>query len=299
MTRLAKYARLVKFSHTVFALPFALLATFLAGASHEVGYVHTAPFWGKLGLVLVCMASARSAAMAFNRIVDFRIDAANPRTADRPLQTGQLSLKHAGYFYAGCWAVFLAACGAFGALWGNYWPIALAAPLLAGLSLYSLTKRFTAVCHLLLGAALGLAAPGAWLAVSPQTFGWTSIVLGAAVLCWVGGFDILYSLQDIRFDLAHGLHSIPAALGPANALWISRSLHLTCVTCLLATWRLAATHLGRIYLAGVAAAAMVLLIEQMLVSPRNFSRVNVAFFTCNGVVSVLLGAAGIADVLTT
>ena len=297
MGSVASYARLVKFSHTVFALPFALLAAFLAGASHGAWYPGAGAFWGKLALVLACMVSARSAAMAFNRVVDFRLDAANPRTAGRCLQTGRITRRQAWWFYGGCCAAFVAACSAFWWVFGNPWPIVAAAPLLAGLSFYSLTKRFTALCHLLLGAALGLSAPAAWIAVSPETAGWACVALACAVLCWVAGFDILYALQDIAFDLAHGLHSIPAALGPANALWISRALHLTCVTCLVLTWRLARTHLGWIYLGGVAAAAGVLLVEQMLVSPRNFSRVNVAFLTCNRRVSQLLGAARNADVL--
>jgi len=293
------YARLVKFSHTVFAMPFALLSAFLAGASRGGDFASTARFWTELALVVVCMVSVRSAAMAFNRIVDVRLDAANPRTADRPLQTGRITLRQAWCFYVACCVVFVSAAAGFWVLWGNYWPIVLALPAMAYLSLYSLAKRVTALSHLLLGAALGLSPVGAWVAISPGTFGPAPLVLGAAVLCWVAGFDIIYSLQDIQFDLRHGLHSIPVALGPANALWISRALHMTGVTGLLWVWRVSGGHLGMTYLAGVALAAGVLLIEQMLVSPRNFSRVNVAFFTCNGLVSLLLGAAGITDVLTT
>lgn len=297
MSTIAPYARLVKFSHTVFALPFALLAAFLAGASRGQGYLAGGAFRGQLALVAVCMVAGRSAAMAFNRIVDVRIDAANPRTANRPLQTGEVSLGGARGFFALFCFVFLASAGGFWVLWGNPWPATLAGPILAVLCGYSLTKRFTPLCHLALGLALGLSPVSAWVAVSPETFGLAPLVLGAAVLCWVGGFDILYSLQDIEFDVAHKLHSIPAAAGPAGALWISRGLHLLAVGALVGVWRLSGPVLGGFYLAGVAAAAGVLLVEQLLVTPKDFSRITLAFFTCNGVVSLVLGAAGIADVL--
>ena len=293
MPLLVSYARLVKLSHTVFALPFALLSAVLAGSGH----LASGQFLAQLALVLTCMVSARSAAMAFNRIVDYRLDAANPRTADRPLQTGKLTLTQAWWFYAVCCLVFLSASAAFWLLWANPWPITMALPVLAALSLYSLTKRFTACCHLFLGAALGLSPLAAWLAVSPATFGLPAVALALAVTCWVAGFDILYALQDIPFDRAHHLHSLPVALGPAKALWISRTLHLAAVAALLLLQPLCPRDLGWLYLWAVALAAAVLLIEQSLVSARDFSRVTLAFFTCNGLVSLLLGAAGITDVL--
>ena len=291
------YLRLVKFSHTAFALPFALLAAFLAGAGREAGFVRTGRFWAELALVLACMVSARSAAMAFNRIVDVRIDRHNPRTAGRPLQQGQLTLRQAWGFFFGCSGIFLACCIAFAAGWGNYWPILLALPVLGWLCLYSLTKRVTSLCHLSLGVALGLSPVSAWLAISPETFGPAAWALAAAVVCWVAGFDIIYSLQDLPYDLEQGLHSLPADLGPANALWISRSLHVTAVTALGIVWLLSQGRLGMPYLSALAAAAIVLLVEQILVSPRDFSRVNAAFFACNGAVSLLLGALGIVDIL--
>ncbi len=292
---LSTYASLVKFSHTVFALPFAVLAAFLAGASRQRDFARTGRFWGELALVLLCMVSARSAAMAFNRIVDVRIDAGNPRTAGRPLQRGQLNLRQAWWFFGGCAGVFLAACGAFWLLWGNVWPIALAVPVLGWLCLYSLTKRFTSLCHLALGMALALSPMSAWLAIWPASFGPAALALAAAVVCWVAGFDILYSLQDLPYDLAQGLRSIPVAVGPANAIWISRSLHVTAISALAAVWLLCG-RLGWLYLAGAGVSAGVLLVEHLLVGPRNLSRINAAFFLCNAVVSLLLGAAGIVDV---
>lgn len=293
---LSTYASLVKFSHTVFALPFALLGAFLAGSSRQSDFASTGRFWAELALVLLCMVAARSAAMAFNRIADVRIDAGNPRTAGRPLQRGQLSLRQAWAFFGACAGVFLGACTAFWIAWGNYWPLALAGPVLGWLCLYSLTKRFTALCHLALGAALGLSPISAWLAVWPGTFGAAPLALAAAVTCWVAGFDILYSLQDLPYDLAQKLRSIPVAVGPANAIWISRSLHLTAVSMLAILWLLC-PRLEGLYLAAAGVSAGVLLVEQLLVSPRDLSRINAAFFLCNGAVSLLLGAAGIADVL--
>ena len=172
---------------------------------------------------------------------------------------------------------------------------AVIAPASAGF--YSLTQRFTPWCHVLLGVSLGLSPLAAWLAVSPATFGPPAVALALAVTCWVAGFDILYALQDLPFDRAHNLHSLPVSLGPAKALRVSRTLHTAAVASLLLLWHLCGHTLGWIYLTAVALAAAVLLVEQALVSPRNFSRVNLAFFTCNGLVSLLLGAAGIIDVL--
>ncbi len=297
MASILTYARLVKFSHTVFALPFAVLAAFLAGASRQVDFYRCGWFWGQLALLAVCMAAARSAAMAINRIADRKIDAGNSRTAGRALVTGELKLRQVWWFYAACSAAFLAACGAFWAIWGNYWPLVLAPAVLGFISFYSLTKRFTAASHVVLGASLGLAPLCAWIAIAPATFGLLPLAIGAAVLCWVAGFDIIYSLQDLQHDLALGLHSLPAAIGPANALWISRALHLWSFTGLVWVWRLGLPHLKLAYLAAVAAAGAVLLVEQLLVSPRNFSRAGAAFFFCNGLVSLLVGAGGIVDIL--
>ena len=293
---LANYAHLVKLSHSVFAMPFALLAAVLAASTRQAGFVRQRWFWLELGLVVLAMVTARSAAMAFNRIADRRFDAVNPRTASRPLVSGQLSLPQAWAFFAACAAIFLAATAGFLAF-GNAWPILLALPVLAYLCVYSLSKRFTPLCHLLLGVGLGISPLAAWVAIAPQAFGPLPLVLGAAVVCWVAGFDIIYALQDIQIDLQQGLHSLPAALGPANALWISRALHLTSVTCLVWVFALSGGALGVFYLAGVAIAAATLLVEQLLVSPANFTRVNAAFFTCNGVVSIVLGGCGIVDVL--
>jgi 4-hydroxybenzoate polyprenyltransferase len=297
MVPLLTYGRLVKFSHTAFAMPFALLAAFLAGAKRRGDFIHCGWFWLDLALVVLAMVAARSAAMAFNRIVDRGYDAANPRTAARELPTGRLTVRAAWIFYALCSAAFFVLCGAFWLLEKNPWPILLALPVLAMLSGYSFAKRFTAWCHVWLGASLGISPLAAWVAISPDTFGLAALVLGAAVVLWVAGFDVLYSLQDLPVDLRQGLHSLPAALGPANAIWISRAMHLWCLTALAGAAFLARPALGPIYLAAVGAAAVVLVVQQALVRPNDFSRINSTFTLCNGAVSLLLGAAGIADVI--
>lgn len=282
------WADMVKFAHSIFALPFALLATFMAVRPHW-------PAAGQLALIVVCMVAARSAAMTFNRLVDARFDAANPRTASRPLPRGALTERAAWLFWLAACALFLAGCGGFWLLYENLWPVALALPVLAWLCGYSYTKRFTRWSHLVLGAGIAFAPVGAWLAVSPATLGAPAWLLMLAVACWIAGFDVIYACQDVAFDHAAGLHSVPARLGVPAALWLARSLHTVTVAALIAVGLTAA--MGPWYYAGVACAALLLILENALVSPRDLSRVNLAFFTVNGVVSLLVGALGIVDCL--
>lgn len=297
MASIVTYARLVKFSHTAFAMPMALLAAFLAGAARQHDFARQPWFWRDLGLVVLAMVAARSAAMAFNRIVDRRFDAANPRTAQRELPAGRLSVRAAWAFFAACAAVFLAVSAAFWMLEGNYWPPLLALPVLAVLCGYSLTKRFTSLCHVALGACLGISPLAAWVAISPDTLGAAAMLLGGGVLLWVAGFDVLYSLQDLSVDVAQGLHSLPASIGPAAAIWVSRTMHLWCLTALAAVGVLSHGLLGPVYLVAVALAAMVLVIQQAMVKPDDYSRINATFTLSNGAVSMLLGAAGIAEIM--
>lgn len=286
------WGRMIRFSHSVFALPFALTAAFLAGR-HIDG--RGRPFAGQLLLIVVCMVAARSVAMTFNRIVDARIDARNPRTADRELPTGRISRAAAWAFLAAAAAVFVIACILFLPWFGNPWPMYLGGPVLVCLCGYSFTKRFTQWSHFALGAAIALAPPAAWLAIHPSSFGAEALVLFGVVALWIGGFDIIYACQDIEADRTQGLYSLPARLGPGPALWIARTAHTGVVVLLLLLGWLAG--LGWLYLAGVGAAALLLVIENALVHPGNYSRVNLAFFTINGIVSVLLGGLAIADVL--
>jgi 4-hydroxybenzoate polyprenyltransferase len=271
----------VKFEHTLFALPFAFLGCGLAAGGW--------PGWRVCGWVAAAMVGARSAAMAFNRIADRGYDALNPRTRSRALVTGHLSPRFAWAFLAVSAALFLAAAASL-----NRLTFLLAWPALAVILGYSYTKRFTSTSHLVLGLALGIAPIGGWVAVR-GTLDLPPLILGAAVACWTAGFDIIYSCQDVRFDASAGLRSLPLRLGVAGALRVSRALHLAMVALLAAAGLLCAR--GAWYAAGVAVVAVILWIEHRLVRADDLSRVNAAFFTANGWLSVgffLLAALDLA-----
>lgn len=280
----ARYARLVALPHTVFALPFAVGAAALAWRHGA------APFsLVRLVLIVVAVAAARTAAMAFNRVADRRFDAANPRTAARELPRGAVSVAGAVALTAAASALFVLAAALLGR-----WPLVLSPLALFILLGYSLAKRFTWATHLWLGVALGGAPAGAWIAVT-NGFGWAPLALSLAVMCWVAGFDIIYSTQDVQFDANRGLGSIPARFGVARALGISRALHIGAVAGLVAFGLI--LHLGVVYGAGVAAIALTLAYEQRIVSPRDLSRVNKAFFDLNGWVSLVFAACAIVEAL--
>ena len=285
------WAEMIKFSHSVFALPFALMAGFLAGRELEGGR----PTLQHLLLIVVCMVAARSVAMTFNRIADAVIDGRNPRTANRPLPAGRLSMVQAWLFLAVFFVTYAAGCFSFYFLFGNRWPMLLGAPLLLYLCAYSFTKRFTKYSHFWLGSAIGLSPVAAWIAIDPPSLGWSALLLGAAVTLWIAGFDIIYACQDIAADHRSGLLSIPARLGPGRALAITRAAHAVVVILLVLVG--ITGQLGWLYYAGVGAVAVLLVAENHSVKPDDFSKVNLAFFTINGMVSVLLGACAIADVL--
>jgi 4-hydroxybenzoate polyprenyltransferase len=272
---------MIKFSHTLFALPFALYSAFLAAGGW--------PAPGTLVKILLAMVGARSAAMAHNRLADRRIDAANPRTASRALPSGALSLGFARAFLVAAIVLFVAAAASLNRLAFLLSPIALALLLL-----YSYTKRFTALSHLVLGLCLALAPVGAWIAVRGSV-GLLPILLGLAVLFWTAGFDVIYSLQDEQFDRRAGLRSIPVRLGAARALVVSAILHAAMVVLLVAIWRLSGG--GAILLAGIAATLVALVYQHTIVRPGDLSRLNAAFFTANGFVSVTLCLCGVAQVL--
>lgn len=285
------WADMVKLAHSVFALPFAAIAAFLAGRNVDGrGW----PYVGQLGLILICMVAARSTAMTFNRIVDAEIDARNPRTAGRPLPAGSLSRVAAYAMLILSVITFGVGCGGFYAIYANTWPIMLGGPLLAYLCLYSLTKRFTKWSHFVLGSAIALSPVAAWLAIHPESIGWSSVLLATAVTCWVGGFDIIYACQDIEADRREGLHSLPSRIGPGAALWVARASHACTVVALVALGMV--ERLGAVYAAGVAAAAVLLVVENSMVRPGDYRKVNVAFFTINGVVSIVLATATVVDI---
>ncbi|MEP7363937.1 MAG: UbiA-like polyprenyltransferase [Acidobacteriota bacterium] len=276
---------MIKFEHSVFALPFALTGALLAihDAALPLDAVST-----KLALIVLAMVGARSAGMTFNRIVDAQIDARNPRTRTRQIPSGILSARFAWGFLLVAVTVFLLAAWLLNPLCLALSPLALA--IVLG---YSLTKRFTSLSHLVLGFALGIAPAAAWIAIR-GSLDLRILWLTAAVTFWTAGFDIIYSCQDVDFDRAEKLFSVPKRFGIAGALWLSRLLHAAMIVCLLMLWHQFA--LGWLGAAGVAAIAALLLYEHSLVKPNDLSRVNAAFFTVNGYVSVLFFVFWAADV---
>ena len=276
-----RFVSLVKFEHTVFALPFAFVGAILSVA--EV------PAAATLGWVTLAMVGARSLAMALNRLIDAGIDARNPRTAAREIPAGLLSRAQVIGFCVASLVVFLFATWQLDPIVRWLWPI----PVLAFV-IYPYTKRFTWLCHLALGLSTGLAPLGAWLAVSgdvdPAPF-----LLWAAVALWIGGFDVIYATGDVDFDRREGLHSLPERFGIGPALMVTRVCHLLAVVLLIAVGVM--LGLGPAYYLGLAVVAALLGYENSIVHPHDLSRVNVAFFTLNGVISVVFLAGVLADVL--
>lgn len=272
---------MIKWEHSVFALPFALTGAVLAA--------HGWPRVAVLFWIVVCMVSARTSAMAFNRLVDARLDAANPRTAMRAIPAGALSAGFVAGFVIVSAAVFLAAAGML-----NRLTLELAPLTLAILLAYSYMKRITRWSHLVLGISLGIAPSAAWIAVrgslDPRI-----TVLSTAVLLWVGGFDVLYACQDFEHDRAAGLNSVPQAFGLAAAFWIARAMHLGMLCLLL--WLVRLFHLGPLAISGVVTVAALLLYEHSIISPRDMRRMNAAFFTLNGLISIAFFCFFAADVL--
>jgi len=272
MKAIGAILRDIKIQHTVFALPFALMSAFLAA--------NGAPPAGKIMWIVVAMFGARSAAMAFNRIMDAPMDVKNERTRGRALPSGAVRRGEYIFFLAISVAVFVLACACLNRLCLLLSPLALSVVFF-----YSLTKRFTWLSHFFLGLALSLAPVGAWTAVTNELSG-TSFLVGLAVIFWLAGLDIIYACQDYHFDRRHGLYSFPQRFGLASALRFSCLLHALMVASLLALFFL--SSLGPFYLAGVTATAVLLLYEYSLVKPDDLKRVNVAFFNLNGAISVLL-----------
>jgi 4-hydroxybenzoate polyprenyltransferase len=235
------------------------------------------------------MVFARSMAMAFNRLVDRRIDADNPRTATRHLPSGMLSVALVAGFCLACAVAFVASTLLF---WPNPWPLYLSLPVLAFLCGYSYAKRFTALCHYWLGAALSLSPVAAWIAIRGE-MAWPPVLLAGAVLFWVGGFDIIYACQDVGFDRLRGLHSVPARFGVEKSLKLALVSHLLMLGCLAGLWWMAT--LGWVFLAGVALVAVLLAYEHSLVRPDDLARVNLAFFHVNAIISVGLLVVALAD----
>lgn len=296
-SRLRHILEMIRFSHTLFALPFALLAAVMAW-SRSARQDPPVPWrWNELAGILVCMVGARSAAMAFNRLADQRIDAENPRTAARHLPSGILGRATVGLFAAICSVLFVAGTLLF---LPNRLPLRLAAPVLLFLLGYSYAKRFTALAHFWLGAALMLAPICAWIAIRGQAVMQSpadllpAVVLGGAVLLWVAGFDMIYACQDVQFDRSAGLSSVPARWGVAAALRVAAACHAGMIA-LLTMLPLVYNRFGPIYWTGIAAVAGLLVYEHRLVRPDDLTQVNRAFFNVNAVVSIGLLLIGIVD----
>ena len=272
---------MIKWEHSVFALPFALTGAVLAAGGW--------PTLRVLGWIVVCMVSARSAAMAFNRLADARLDAENPRTAMRALPAGMLSSGFVGGFVLVSAVVFV-----LGAAMLNRMTLELAPVALGVVLAYSYMKRVTRWSHVVLGLALGIAPAAAWIAVR-GSLDWRILVLTGAVLLWVGGFDVLYACQDFEHDRKVGLNSVPQAFGVRNAFWIARVMHVGML--LMLCWLVALFGLGKMAMLGVAAVAILLLYEHSIISPTDLRRMNAAFFTLNGVISVVFFAFVAADVV--
>jgi 4-hydroxybenzoate polyprenyltransferase len=282
--RIVAFGRMIRFSHTVFALPFALTSAALAVAATA-----GPPRWSVLGWILLAMVGARSAAMGFNRLADQEIDRRNPRTAGRELPRGVLSRAEVWAFVLASAALLVGAAAMLNPLCLALSPVALL--VVFG---YSYTKRFTALSHLVLGLALAIAPVGAWLAVQGR-FSAVPVVLGLAVLLWVAGFDIIYACQDEAFDRAEGLHSLPARLGVRRALQVARAFHVAVVGLLALVYGL--TPLHPLYLLGVAAVAALLGYEHSLVRHDDLSKVDAAFFTVNGWISLGYFAFTVASLM--
>lgn len=299
-SRLRTYLELVRFSHTIFALPFAVMAALIAIRFGGDGRWSPAEPWSLVKPVLgiiACMIAARTAAMAFNRLVDRAIDAENPRTASRHLPRGEVGIGEVLGLVVLSSAAFIAATLLF---LPNWLPLVLSVPVLAWLLGYSFAKRFTSLAHLWLGIALGLTPVAAWIALRGETLLRDPVdllpaaLLGLAVTTWVAGFDIIYACQDAAFDAAHGLHSIPARLGVPRALRRAKWLHLLTLL-LLALLPAVVPQLGWIYWAALAAIAGLLAWEHAIVRPDDLSRVNQAFFMANAAIGIVLLASIAAD----
>jgi len=273
--RMGTVLEMIKFEHSVFALPFALTGALLAARATAHGW----PTLRQIVWIIVAMVAARTAAMTMNRIADLRYDKENPRTKMRALATGALSISFARMFTTAAVALFFLAAWQLNLLALKLAPVALAA-----LFFYSYTKRFTSWSHLFLGFALGISPAAAWIAIT-GSLDWRMLILCTAVTLWVGGFDVLYACQDVEFDKEAGLYSVPRRFGIANALWIARVMHLGVV--ILLSWLAASFGLPWLAWAGIVVVAGLLGYEHTLVKADDLSKLNAAFFTVNGYISIL------------
>ncbi|WP_035102027.1 UbiA-like polyprenyltransferase [Aneurinibacillus terranovensis] len=285
MKKLRIILEMIKFEHTIFALPFAFMGAIL-GSYVVKG---TWPSWGQIFWIIVAMVGARSAAMALNRLIDRKFDGENPRTKMRALPAGLLSVKEVVFFIIGSFVLLFIAASQLNRLTMELLPIAV-----FFLVFYSFTKRFTWACHIVLGVALGLAPLGGWVAVTGEVDG-ISLILFAAVAFWSAGFDVIYACQDVSFDRQRGLYSIPSYFGVARALKLARLFHVFTIIGFVVLYFL--TNLKIWFGIGILISALILIYEHSLVKPTDLSKLNTAFFTMNGVLSVLVFAFTFIDLV--
>ncbi|SDN87282.1 4-hydroxybenzoate polyprenyltransferase [Paenibacillus sp. yr247] len=284
-TKLKIFLEMIKFEHSVFALPFAFMGAIL-GSVVLNGHL---PSWAQIGWITLAMVGARTAAMALNRVIDKAIDKKNPRTENRAIPAGLISIQQVIIYIIISFALLFWATSNLSSLSMKLLPIAV-----FFLVFYSYTKRFTWTCHFVLGLTLGLAPLGGWIAVTGQ-FTWPSIIFYLTVVCWSAGFDLIYACQDAEFDRNEGLHSLPSRFGIKAALNTARILHVLTAVGLVALFFI--THLSWFYLVGLVIAYIILYKEHRLVSPQDLSKLNTAFFTMNGVLSLVMFAFTLLDVL--
>jgi 4-hydroxybenzoate polyprenyltransferase len=286
LDKCAVFAADIKISHTVFALPWALLATFVAAGGMPRAVL--------LGLILACMVTARTFAMGANRLLDARLDALNPRTVRRAIPSGALSIGFYVAVLGVCGVGFIVSAAGFWFVAGNPWPAVLAVPVLAYMAGYPLMKRFTRFCHYYLGGALAMAPVCAYLAIAGSVDA-APLLMAAAVLTWTAGFDIIYACQDYASDCETGVFSVPAKVGVGRALWVARFTHVISAAALVALG-MTTPAFGVLYGVGAGCAIVLLVVEHAMVRADDLSKVNLAFFTVNGVIAVVLGTLGILDV---
>ncbi len=285
----------IKVSHTIFAMPFALLGAFMAASMD--GAIEWNAFTGQLLLIIGCMFFARNFAMLSNRITDSGIDAHNPRTQNRVIASGKVSVTKARWFQLLNIALFVICTYGFAFFWDNWLPLQCSLLVLVWLFLYAYMKRFTWLCHVYLGSSLALSPICAAVAIDPSLLSSASIwLLSAAVMCWVAGFDIIYALQDVDIDKRDKLKSMPASLGVKPAMLISQFLHAISVACLFGV-AAANSKLGYLFLSAVIFIALLLIVEHMTVKKWGTTKIALTFFTLNGIVSIALGTSGIVDLL--
>ena len=291
----------IKLAHSIFALPFAILAAFMAAVrvnDFDGMSFNWRRFGGQLCLIVAAMVLARTVAMLSNRLLDREIDRDNPRTRGRALPSGRLRVRHAVGALVLCAVGFVVVCVGFGVLFENWWPLMLSLPVLVWISAYGLFKRFTAMCHLYLGSGLAIAPAAAALAIEPAAVVEQASVwwLCAMVLFWVSGFDVIYALQDVEVDRRDGLHSIPARFGVTRAMWLSRAMHALAMAVLVLVWQMD-VRLECLFGIGTGVVALLLIVEHATVARWGTTKIAMTFLTLNGIISCLLGVVGVVDVL--